>query len=120
MKTLKLPKWTSNRDYYFPKNKTSSADPKYLQESNKSEELKKANFAAKDLEELSCNNPITFNGAHISKSNLSIYVSQKDQIKKMAQVKGLNQNEYISQRARGAYISSVCQPQVAFGLSHAT
>ncbi|KAI0994902.1 hypothetical protein K3495_g13278 [Podosphaera aphanis] len=87
--------------------------------SKESEELKKANFAAKDLEELSCNNPFTFNGAQSSKSNLSIYVSQKDQIKKLAQVKGLNQNEYISQRARGAYISSVCQPQVALGLSHA-
>lgn len=83
------------------------------------EELQKANFAAKPLQELTKENSIIFNGAHITKTEQSIQVSQINQVKKLSLLKDEDKNNYVSQRARGAYISSVCQPQVAFGLSFA-
>ncbi|KAI0991645.1 hypothetical protein K3495_g16542 [Podosphaera aphanis] len=82
-------------------------------------ELQKAQFDAKPIQELTENNPIIFNGAHISISNTTISVTQHDQVSKIALLKDTCKHEYVSQRARGSYIASVCQPQVAFGLSHA-
>lgn len=82
-------------------------------------ELKRAEFLAKPLEKLTDKNSITFNGAQITLSGTKLLVSQKDQLRKIKLLKNINPEEYISQRARGAYVSTVCQPQVAFGLSFA-
>jgi hypothetical protein len=85
-----------------------------------SDELHKAKFLAKPLQQLTVQNALTFNGAHITKSATNtIAVSQYDQVKKIKLLDTTDKDEYVSQRARGAYISSVCQPQVAFGLSYA-
>jgi hypothetical protein len=87
-----------------------------------SDELKKAGFLAKPTQQLTTDNNLTFNGAQIEKlTNNTLTVSQNDQAKKieLLNTHDISGEEYVSQRARGAYISSVCQPQVAFGLSHA-
>ncbi|KAI1008166.1 hypothetical protein K3495_g77 [Podosphaera aphanis] len=82
-------------------------------------ELHKAKFDAKPVQKLTNNSPIIFNGAYISRSNTYIFISQHDQVSKISLLKDASKHEYVSQRARGAYIASVYQPQVSFGLSRA-
>jgi hypothetical protein len=87
-----------------------------------SDELKKAGFLANPTQQLTIDNDLTFNGARIKKlTNNMLTTSQYDQAKKIELINShdISREEYISQRARGAYVSSVCQPQVAFGLSYA-
>ena len=86
-----------------------------------SDELQKAGFLAKPTQQLTADNNLTFNGAQIKRLTNSLTVSQHDQAKKieLLNANDVDKEEYVSQRARGAYISSVCQPQVAFGLSYA-
>ncbi|KAI0994111.1 hypothetical protein K3495_g14072 [Podosphaera aphanis] len=76
-------------------------------------ELQKAKFDANPIQELTKSSPINFNGAHIS-----ISVTHHDQVTKIVLLKDTCKHKYVSQRARGSYIASVCQPQVAFGLSY--
>jgi hypothetical protein len=77
-----------------------------------SDELQKAGFLAKPTQQLTADNDLTFNGAQISRSADSLTVSQSDQAKKieLLNTTDISREEYVSQRARGAYISSVCQP----------
>jgi hypothetical protein len=84
-------------------------------------ELKKANFEAKPCETLTPTHPLKFNGAIIETRDSKICISQPEQIKRIQPVPtdSTLKAEYIAQRARGAYIASVCQPQMAFGLSFA-
>jgi hypothetical protein len=86
-----------------------------------SDELKKAGFLTKPTQQLTASNKLTFNNAQMTQSTDTIIVSQNDQAKKidLLDPHNINKEEYVSQRARGAYISSVCQPQVAFGLLYA-
>jgi hypothetical protein len=52
--------------------------------------------------------------------NSTIHLTQKDQGRKIRPVnkKGDNpQQEYLEQRARGAYIAFICQPEATFDLS---
>lgn len=86
-----------------------------------SDELQRAGFIAKPTQQLTSSNDLNFNGARIRRSTDTLTVSQHDQAKKIELLNtyDISREEYISQRARGAYISSVCQPQVAFGLSYA-
>jgi hypothetical protein len=80
------------------------------------EELQKAAFAAKPKEILTTERPLTFNGCRISlNTEGDIIVTQKGQASKL-EVPTTNQ-EYIEQRARGAYLASICQPEAAFDLS---
>ncbi|OWT43021.1 polyprotein [Pochonia chlamydosporia 170] len=80
------------------------------------EELQKAAFAAKPKEVLKVEKPLTFNGCRISlNADGSIMMTQKEQALKL-QIPTTNQ-EYIEQRARGAYLASICQPEAAFDLS---
>ncbi|KID81354.1 Ribonuclease H-like protein [Metarhizium guizhouense ARSEF 977] len=80
------------------------------------EELQKAAFAAKPKEILTTENPLTFNGCRISlNAEGGIMMTQKGQASKL-QIPTTNQ-EYIEQRARGAYLASICQPEAAFDLS---
>ncbi|KHJ34346.1 hypothetical protein EV44_g3284 [Erysiphe necator] len=76
------------------------------------DELLKVKFGAKPVQILTQNRPLIFNGALISKSDTTIIVSLHDQIAKIAQVKNNCLHDFVSQRARGAYVSSVYQPQV--------
>ena len=87
-----------------------------------SDELRKAGFLAKPTQQLTENNNLTFNSAQIKRlANSTITASQYDQAKKikLLDTNDINKEEYVSHHTRGAYISLVCQPQVAFGLLYA-
>jgi len=98
--------------------------------------LQKAHFSAKEREMLTVDKPLKFNGGLIKlHSNGSITLTQERQSKNLSLVnststmqsssrgnvqKNLSPKEqYVAQRARGAYIASVCQPESAFDLSFA-
>jgi hypothetical protein len=55
---------------------------------------------------------IAFNSAQISRLTGLLTVSQSDQAKKieLLNTTDINREEYVSQRAKEAYILSVCQP----------
>lgn len=98
--------------------------------------LKKAKFMAKDREVLTCDTPIKFNGGQIRLENDSIVLTQERQCQNLRLValgRAIDlkssrgavrqavtpKDQYIAQRARGAYIATVCQPEAAFDLSFA-
>ena len=87
----------------------------------KDNELKKAGFLAKPREELTPINPLIFNSGIMRKLEDSlILLKQKEQGKKLKLInKELEtyQEEYREQRARGAYIASICQPEASYDLS---
>ncbi|OXV06955.1 hypothetical protein Egran_05279, partial [Elaphomyces granulatus] len=84
-------------------------------------ELQKAQLTAKPRDELSTKSNLIFNGCVVTmKSDGTIHLTQKEQGKKLQLVneKGENpQQDYLEQRARGAYIASICQPEASFDLS---
>jgi hypothetical protein len=99
-------------------------------------ELKKAKFLAKEREQLTIENPIKFNGGQIKLSNNgTIELTQTHQCQnlKLVALKEVNitnskgelrqavtpKDQYVAQRARGAYIATVCQPEASFDLSFA-
>jgi len=86
-------------------------------------ELDKAKFTAKPRERLMTNSPLIFNGCILGKEhNDSIYLRQKKQGEKLKLIKRgstASKQQYMEQRARGAYIASICQPEAAFDLSTA-
>ncbi|EED18954.1 hypothetical protein TSTA_126620 [Talaromyces stipitatus ATCC 10500] len=78
------------------------------------EELKKAKLMAKPRDKLSLASNLIFNGCSLTlESDGTIALLQKDQGKKLRLVtKGENSHqEYLKQRARGAYIASISQHQ---------
>jgi hypothetical protein len=84
------------------------------------EELQKANFRAKPKTILSQDTPIEFNGGKISLVQDKIILTQKGQAKNLRTINLEDSDalqQYVAQRARGAYIASVCQPEAAFDLS---
>jgi hypothetical protein len=85
------------------------------------EELQRAHLSAKPREELSSTSNLIFNGCVLTQnSDDTMTLLQKDQGKKLQLVneKGENpQQEYLEQRARGAYIASICQPEASYDLS---
>lgn len=60
-----------------------------------------------------------FNGGTISQTANLLHLNQRDYIAKLQAISDnpVDPAEYISQRARGAYIASVCRPDLAFGFS---
>jgi hypothetical protein len=86
------------------------------------EELDTANLRAKPKTILSQDNPIEFNGGKISIVQGNITLMQKGQTAHLRTIDITAEDaahQYIVQRARGAYIASVCQPEAAFDLSTA-
>ena len=97
--------------------------------------LKKAQFLAKDRDQLTPDKPIKFNGGLIRTDADGITLTQERQCENLKPVeanpttttssRGVVRNglsthdQYVAQRARGAYIASVCQPQASFDLSYA-
>ena len=84
-------------------------------------ELQKAQLTAKPRDQLTTEVKLMFNGCILSMdSNDTLHIVQKDQGKKLKLATetgdGLQQ-EYLEQRARGAYIASICQPEALFDLS---
>lgn len=83
-------------------------------------ELGKAKFRAKPKTILTPQEPIEFNGGRIKLVRDQIWLMQKGQAKNLAEIDYKSKDaaqQYVEQRARGAYISSVCQPEAAFDLS---
>ena len=82
------------------------------------EELGKAKFLAKPKEFLSMDNPLLFNGCRLAmRDNGVLDLQQKNQGEKLRPATGAR--TYAEQRARGAYIATICQPEAAFDLSTA-
>ena len=95
--------------------------------------LQEIKFLAKEREKLILNTPIKFNGGYIKQEKDSIALTQERQCQnlKLVTMKAIDltssrgevrkaatpKDQYIAQRARGAYIATVCQPKTAFNLS---
>jgi hypothetical protein len=98
-------------------------------------ELQKAKFLAKEREILAQGAPIKFNGAVVTQDKGYVTLNQSQLCKSLSAVTtkdatltssrgtlrtSVNQrDQYVSQRAKGAYIASVCQPEASFDLSFA-
>jgi hypothetical protein len=99
------------------------------------EELQKAGFLAKDREQLTVDTSLKFNGGLIQLlPNGTISLTQERQCNNLSTIsqktatstgtRGITRtltpkDQSIAQRARGAYIASVCQPEASFDLSFA-
>jgi hypothetical protein len=97
--------------------------------------LKEAGFLAKEREKLTPTTPIKFNGGQIKLEDGVIVLTQERQCQnlKLVALKEINitssrgevrqavtpKDQYVAQRARGAYIATVCQPEASFDLSFA-
>ena len=98
-------------------------------------ELKKSGFPFKPLDRLTKDSALRFNGFNISiKSNgqsNSYVITQEQQIQRLQpleDVKGVKptdklskelRQQYIAQRARGAYIATTSQPERSFNYAYA-
>lgn len=88
-------------------------------------EQQKLTFTAKPKEQLTLDNPLLFNGCVLSlNKDGSMDLRQKGQGKKLEIVnpkldENLQKQIYTAQRARGAYIATICQPEASFDLSTA-
>jgi hypothetical protein len=86
------------------------------------EKIQKAAFRAKPKARLAKSSPMEFNGARLTLESDQFYLRQKGQSKKLKLVDAQTENrdqQYLEQRARGAYLASICQPEAAFDLSMA-
>jgi hypothetical protein len=99
--------------------------------------LTKAQFLAKEREQLTFTQPLKFNGGliQLDSTDMAITLTQERQCKSLRLVsskpatttssRGTIRSElspkdqYVAQRARGAYIASVSQPEASFDLSFA-
>ncbi|KHJ31170.1 hypothetical protein EV44_g1525 [Erysiphe necator] len=91
---------------------------------NDLEEMKlaKANFMAKPKTKLTTNQKLQFNGCTLIISNGTLTIRQNGQSTKLELVSEKDddfQTIYVQQRARGAYIASICQPEASYDLSKA-
>jgi hypothetical protein len=79
-------------------------------------ETEKMSFKAKEKQFLDFQNPIIFNGCVLTiGDNNVLSLGQKNQAQKLQIVQ--NEADYVQQRARGAYIAIICQPEANYDLS---
>ena len=86
------------------------------------EALQAAKFRAKAKTTLTETQPIEFNGGKIVRTDNTIILIQKGQADKIRTINPDDEDaaqQYVAQRARGAYVASVCQPEAVFDLSTA-
>jgi hypothetical protein len=87
------------------------------------DQLKEASFSAKDKQSLTPAEPLAFNGGIVTlDNNGTITLRQKGQAQRLQLIDANAPNakqQYVEQRARGAYIASICQPEACFDLSSA-
>ena len=85
------------------------------------EQLKNADFRAKPKEKLDLETLLLFNKCVLSLVENNIVLYQKGQGKKINLVEATealkSKQGYTEQRARGAYIATICQPKASFDLS---
>ena len=100
-------------------------------------ELQKAKFLAKEREQLTLDHNLKFNGGiiQLEDNGTALTITQERQCQNLKTVsqgsasttstRGITRHklstkeQYVAQRARGAYIASVCQPEAAYDLSAA-
>ncbi|KAJ6039209.1 hypothetical protein N7460_007241 [Penicillium canescens] len=85
-------------------------------------ELAEAKFSAKPKDTLSSENPLIFNGCVLTQKegDVTVELRQKEQGKRLKLIDHNSKDfkhVYMEQRARGAYIATICQPEAAFDLS---
>ncbi|KAI0992847.1 hypothetical protein K3495_g15337 [Podosphaera aphanis] len=95
-----------------------AATPEFMK--IEAQELKIAGLIAKPCEKLTADHALEFDGFKITfVDSHGLMITQKRQIQKIDLLtKEFKKDQYIAQRARGAYISSVSQPTAAFSLSY--
>ncbi|EED22562.1 conserved hypothetical protein [Talaromyces stipitatus ATCC 10500] len=80
--------------------------------------LQEAGFKAKPKTQLSQDTPLEFNGARIILEQDNVFMRQKGQATKIEPVGTTDRaQKYIEQRARGAYLASICQPEASYDLA---
>jgi hypothetical protein len=83
--------------------------------------IQKAKIVCKPKTTLTPTSPIDYNGTRLSlHEDGSLDVNQKGQAEKIAIIDRKSPDRaqrYLEQRARGAYIASICQPEATFDLS---
>jgi hypothetical protein len=75
---------------------------------------------AKPAEQLTEQTPLLFNGYKLSLEGDDIFLAQKGQGSRLSTIDPSSptySQAYREQRARGAYIGTICQPEAAFDLS---
>jgi hypothetical protein len=77
----------------------------------------KLRFTAKDKQLLEEDKPLLFNGCILSIDGNILQLRQKNQGQKLEII--TDAQLYVCQRARGAYITTICQPMASFNLSAA-
>ena len=83
-------------------------------------EIAKAGFLTKPIRVLLPTETITFNGCTITMDGDSLYMSQKGQGARLELVDAGKEDykkAYREQRARAAYLATICQPEATFDLS---
>jgi hypothetical protein len=84
------------------------------------DKLRTANLRSKPKSTLSENTPFEFNGTKLSMEGEDIMLHQKNQASKIVLIdpKSADRGQrYVEQRARGAYIASICQPEASYDMS---
>lgn len=83
--------------------------------------LIKTRFAAKPKKKLNSDSQIIFNGCTLTQEADIVILRQKEQAKKIKLITDGPDSKrmFVEQRARGAYIASICQPEATFDLSMA-
>jgi hypothetical protein len=77
-------------------------------------------FLAKPKEKLTTETTLIFNGCILTRNDDELTLRQTEQGKKIKLINAEAadfQQGYVEQRARGAYIATICQPEAAFDLS---
>jgi hypothetical protein len=74
-------------------------------------------FTAKKKQFLTPDNPLFFNGCVFTVNKDILRIRQKNQGQKLE--KATNAISYVQQRAREAYIATICQPEASFDFSAA-
>ncbi|KAM4056999.1 polyprotein [Hirsutella rhossiliensis] len=83
-------------------------------------EIQKAKLRSKPRSQLSAATPLEFNGCTLLAEKDDLIIQQKGQGQKLATIflsSTDRAQQYAQQRARGAYIASICQPEATFDYS---
>ncbi|KAJ5743510.1 hypothetical protein N7533_010612 [Penicillium manginii] len=88
----------------------------------KEKELVEAKFSAKPKDTLSPEDPLIFNSYILTQNDgdVAVELRQKEQGKRLKPIDHKStdfKHVYMEQRARGAYIATICQPEATFDLS---
>lgn len=83
------------------------------------EERLSSRFICKPIIVLHSDTSFGFNGGVISHKSGGIYLSQSKHVSKMSMISedSGKVTAFVAQRARGAYIASVCRPEITYGFS---